>query len=125
MREKRRHFRERLIKPIQVHLASQGDGSESVETIEAIVVDLSLSGAMLNSPVAVSPAAQIELELPLENSASARVQAEVIRCSKREGEQDFAYAIAVRFSRELPEAAVILARNILFTYKSVIHSHMN
>ena len=124
MREKRRHFREKLIKPIQVHLASPGDGG-SGETTQAIVVDLSLSGAMLNCPVAISPAAQIELELPLENSNSARVQAEVIRCSKREGEQDFAYAIAVRFARELPEAAVILARNILFTYKSVIHSHMN
>jgi PilZ domain-containing protein len=124
MREKRQHFRERLLKPIRVILSPpEGQGSEVI-SYEAEVVDLSLSGALLNTPVEISLPAQIELHLPSENGSTC-VKAEVIRCTKREGEPRYGFALAVRFAGEVPEAAVILARNLLFKYKRIIHSHMN
>jgi hypothetical protein len=120
MREKRQHFRERLLKPIQVHVAPPGGKSEVAYA--AHVVDLSLSGALLSCSVAIPPGSAIELDLPIEGQGEMRVQAEVIRCHPQD---ETRFAVAVHFAKQLEEAAVILARNILFTYKSVIHSHMN
>src|SRR5262249_53018980 len=123
MREKRQHFREKLLKPIQVVLFPPGGEGGDGESHEAVVVDLSLSGALLVSPVEWPIAAQVELHLPLETGHT-RVKAEVIRCAKHEDDRP-GFSVAVRFAGEVPEAAVILARNILFKYKRVIHSHMN
>jgi hypothetical protein len=124
MREKRQHFRERLLKPIQVVLFPPGSEGGEGQSLEAVVVDLSLSGALLACPVELPLAGQVELHLPLE-SGHTRVKAEVTRCEKRAEERPPGYAVAVRFAGEVPEAAVILARNLLFKYKRVIHSHMN
>jgi PilZ domain len=124
MREKRQHFRERLLKPIQVILYPPGGEGGDGESREAVVVDLSLSGALLLSPVELPVAAQVELVLPLENGHT-RMKAEIIRCEKHEEAGAPGFSVAVRFAGEVPEATVILARNLLLKYKSVIHSHMN
>jgi hypothetical protein len=124
MREKRQHFRERLLRPIRVHVLPP-EGEARAAPHEALIVDLSLSGALLYSALELAPEAALELELPLDGEQTARVAAEVVRCTVRRSERGYGWSVAVQFREAVPETQMILARNILFTFSSVIHSHMN
>ncbi len=127
MREKRRYFREKLLQPARIEFDNkEPSGFISHGSYDAFIVDLSMNGAYLLSPVAVDPGRRIALEIRSQNGLPGfRLPAKVVRCTRRDKNDAVPFGIAIQLEEDRRELAALLAQHILELYRTVLQSHMN